>query len=193
MKKLLLVMVLCVAGCATDEHAEDRSNASRWDGLAHGLAALTAEYCAAEPWTRSSCVDDAEQYAAAARVGVADVHAVALRMDETMGSLEQAALADGVCTADALKAAVERHAAAACGASGEDAASEARRHCTAMLELTAQMHVRADVAMHAMTTTHYSGSGSMGRVRHRTSPGHHDWPWAADEQPAAVPTCPSRP
>jgi hypothetical protein len=193
MKRTLLVIVLCVAGCATDEHAEDRSNASRWDDLAHDLAALTADYCAAEPWARSSCAEDAEQYVAGARVGVAGIHAMALRMDQTMGSLGRAALADGVCTAEALDTAVERHAAAACGASGEEAASEARRHCAAMLDLTAQMHVRSDVAMYAMSTTYYSGSGSMGRVRHRTSTGHHDWPWAASEQPAAVPTCPSSP
>jgi hypothetical protein len=192
-KRALLVAMLWVSGCATDEHAEERGDASRWDDLAHGLAAMNADYCAAEPWLQPWCVDAAAQHAANARARLDEIRAIAARMDEHMTSYGRPAMADGACTANALAAEVDRHAGAVCGASSDEAASEARRHCTAMLDLAAQMHLRSEVAMHAMTTTYYSGSGSMGMVPRQTSAGHHDWPWAAREQPEISAMCPSSP
>jgi hypothetical protein len=192
MKKILLIAVLCVAGCATDEHEEDRRDASRWDELAHTLAATAADYCAAEPWLQPSCAEAAGQHAAVARTSLDEIRAMAGRMDEIMTSLGRSAMADGSCTADALTAEVERHAAAACGGSTDEVASEARRHCAAVRDSAAQMHLRSDVAMQAMTTVYYSGSGSM-RVPRRTSAGSHDWPWATGEQPAVSAMCPPAP
>lgn len=193
MKTALLVFVLSLAACVTDEHAEERADASRWDSLAHGLAALSAQYCADEAWSQPSCADAAGQYAAEARRRVDEVHAMAARMDGHMATLGLTERADSTCTADALGSEVDRHGVAACGASAGDGEAEARRHCAAVLELAAQMHLRSGVVMRALRTTYYSGSGSMGMVPRQTSAGLHDWPWAVGEQPVAVPVCAAAP
>jgi hypothetical protein len=75
----------------------------------------------------------------------------------------------------------------------DDAAAEARRHCAAVLDSAAQMHLRADVALQAMTTTYCSGSRSMGMQPHRTSAGSHEWPLATGDQPAVSAMCPPAP
>jgi hypothetical protein len=192
MRTALLIAALCVAGCATDEHAEERRDASRWDELAHGLAAVTADYCAAQPWAQPSCVEVSVQHAAAARPLVDEVRAMAPRMDDAV-AIASRELADSVCTWDALVAELDRHAAAACGGPVADAEAEARRHCATVLDLTAQMHLRSDIALQPMTTTYYSGSGSMGGVPHQTSAASHGWPWPAGEQPTIVELCASAP
>jgi hypothetical protein len=191
MKKILLVIALSLAGCATDEHAEERRDATRWDELAHALAATTADHCAAQPWTQASCAEMAAQHDDTARGSVDEIRVMAARMDG-MAALVSRDLADASCTGDALLAELDRHAAAGCAGSAEDAEEEARGHCATMLDLTAQMHLRSDVALQAMTTVYYSGTGSMRRP-HRTSAGSHDWPWATGEQPAIAAVCPATP
>jgi hypothetical protein len=155
-KKILLIIAL--SSPAAPPTSTRKSGETRRAGTSSPTGSPLPDYCDAQPWAQASCAELAAQHDAAARASVDEIRAMAAQMDG-MAALASRGLADGSCIGDALLAELDRHAVAGCAGSA-DTEVEAQRHCTTVLDLAAQMHLRSDVALQSMTATYYSGSGS---------------------------------
>jgi hypothetical protein len=121
------------------------ADATRYDALAHEVAAATSSYCDAHSWT--------SDVAACAATEVAHEHALVPHLQEMAGMASHlddaehqtghADHMDCACTVTNMQAEIERHRSAACSGSTAERDAEAARHCAAMMGSAARMHERA--------------------------------------------------
>lgn len=169
-----LVAFLAVAflvSCGSSASGIDTAEIQAFDASARGAAAATADYSVAASAMTSpaECASAQASYDARARPLVGRMQGMGASMDAMMDSMGHMDADDMGCTADAMRAELDRHAQVACASATDVAAdrAEALGHVAAMNPWIAHADGRArDLgAMAGMQMGGMGGGSTTGHCR----------------------------
>jgi hypothetical protein len=145
---LWICAVALLAGCGSDS-PDVSAEASRYDGLAHDIAAETTTYCNGRSWsaTPEACAAALAAHEAAIGRHLDEMATLAPHLDQQQQRAGHMMHADGACRLRAMHAEMVRHRVDACSGATATLEAEEARHCDAMMSSAARMHDRAGEMM----------------------------------------------